>query len=348
MNNLWNKACAFMQFLKSRTFAVSLLSLFFAVIVFKITSLTKAVYVVDSQDRTLTFSMQEQPSSALQALDAGTLAVKQANIEDDNGHFTQINLTPYLNVAVKADGKTSTFQVESGTTVGQLLYQNDITYDGNDLLSPAAEKPLEDGDEIILQRVEYENYTVDEEIPYETVHKNSSLLKLGYSKCIQQGENGVKTLSYVRRTVDGVREDVQLLGEQVVKPPVTETILIGSLEPISKMDFDLDVDENGKPLHYKQVLTNQVATGYSAREGAKTASGRYAITGHVAVDPNEIPYGSKLYIVSADNKFVYGCAIAADTGTGLLADIVDVDLFYDTYQESVLNGRRIVDIYILE
>ena len=114
------------------------------------------------------------------------------------------------------------------------------------------------------------------------------------------------------------------------------------------MDFDLNVDENGKPLEYARLLENQIATGYSARPGASTASGRAARAGHVAVNPEEIPYGSRLYIVSKDNSFVYGCAIAADTGIGLLNDVVDVDLFYDTYQESVLNGRRIVDIYVLE
>ena len=31
-----------------------------------------------------------------------------------------------------------------------------------------------------------------------------------------------------------------------------------------------------------------------------------------------------------------------------MANVVDVDLFYETYEESVLNGRRIVDIYVLE
>ena len=67
-----------------------------------------------------------------------------------------------------------------------------------------------------------------------------------------------------------------------------------------------------------------------------------------SVNPNKIPYGSKLYIATTDNRFVYGCAIAADTGIGLMANVVDVDLFYETYEESVLNGRRIVDIYVLE
>ena len=69
--------------------------------------------------------------------------------------------------------------------------------------------------------------------------------------------------------------------------------------------------------------------------------------GYVAVDPTEIPFGSKLYFTSSDGSFVYGYAIAADTGTGLLNDVIDVDLFYETYTESCLNGRRTVDIYVL-
>ena len=36
--------------------------------------------------------------------------------------------------------------------------------------------------------------------------------------------------------------------------------------------------------------------------------------GNVAVDPRIIPYGSKLFIMSADGKYVYGYGIACDTG----------------------------------
>ena len=34
----------------------------------------------------------------------------------------------------------------------------------------------------------------------------------------------------------------------------------------------------------------------------------------MAVDPDVIPYGTKLYITSTDGKFVYGYAVATDTG----------------------------------
>lgn len=70
--------------------------------------------------------------------------------------------------------------------------------------------------------------------------------------------------------------------------------------------------------------------------------------GYVAVHPGEIPYGTRMYITSADNSFVYGFAIAADTGLGLLGDVIDVDLYYDTYLESCLNGKRNVNIYLLD
>ena len=37
-----------------------------------------------------------------------------------------------------------------------------------------------------------------------------------------------------------------------------------------------------------------------------------------------------------------------DTGIGPMQNIIDIDLYYESYLESALNGRRIVDIYVLE
>ena len=46
--------------------------------------------------------------------------------------------------------------------------------------------------------------------------------------------------------------------------------------------------------------------------------------------------------------FVYGYCIANDTGSSLWEDVIDLDLFYESYLESALNGMRTVDIYVLE
>ncbi len=61
-----------------------------------------------------------------------------------------------------------------------------------------------------------------------------------------------------------------------------------------------------------------------------------------------IPYGTHLYITSADGKHVYGYAIAADTGTALRDGIIDVDLFFNTYEGSCRWGKKKVNIYVLD
>ena len=147
--------------------------------------------------------------------------------------------------------------------------------------------------------------------------------------------------------VDGEVTRTELESNVVTEQPVTEIILQGTADPVSPLDFGYQLSADGTPVNYAYKLTDQVATGYSARSGAWGASGMTLSYGYVAVDPTEIPYGSKLYITSPDGSFVYGYAIAADTGTGLLNDVIDVDLFYETYTESCLNGRRTVDIYVL-
>lgn len=161
------------------------------------------------------------------------------------------------------------------------------------------------------------------------------------------GENGHKVTTYIDMSIDGVPQERELVGENITKRPVIEEILVGDNSPISPLQFGT-VGANGVPTNYRTVLTGQRATGYSAKRGAWGASGMRLSPGYVATNPNEIPYGTKMYIASPDGSFVYGYAIAADTGTGLMQDVIDVDLFYDTYTESCLSSHRIVNIYILD
>src|SRR5439155_27238095 len=69
-----------------------------------------------------------------------------------------------------------------------------------------------------------------------------------------------------------------------------------------------------------------------------TASGLPVGPGIVAVDPNVIPLGTRLYIPG------YGKGIAADTGGGIKGKIID--LWYSTYAECAKWGRRTVTITI--
>ena len=73
-----------------------------------------------------------------------------------------------------------------------------------------------------------------------------------------------------------------------------------------------------------------------------------AVRGVVAVDPEIIPYGTKMYVASPDGKIVYGYGVAGDTGGACMAGDIIADLCYDTLEECSIIGRRQMVLYILE
>ncbi len=199
-----------------------------------------------------------------------------------------------------------------------------------------------------MKRVEFRTTIEKEEIPFETVYKQSPLLKAGYTRILSRGIEGEREKTYTQKVVDGVVLNRQLTSDIVSREPISQLVLKGSPEPASNLDFGISLTPDGVPVTYKQLLTNQICTGYSASGLEARGASRMPLScGYVAVRANEIPYGTKLYITSADNSFVYGFAIAADTGTGLMAGIIDFDLFYDSYEESRLNGRKYLNVYVL-
>ncbi len=93
---------------------------------------------------------------------------------------------------------------------------------------------------------------------------------------------------------------------------------------------------------YRAAYTMR-ASAYLPSDGGGagiTATGMAARRGVVAVDPNVIPLGSRLYIPG------YGEAIAADTGGAIVGNTID--LCMESYDEAIQFGRRSVEVYVLE
>ena len=93
-----------------------------------------------------------------------------------------------------------------------------------------------------------------------------------------------------------------------------------------------------------------LATAYSLdgwpESDGITATGTQARYGEIAVDPEVIPLGTRMYIVSEDGQVVYGIATAEDTGSLILGH--RIDLYYDTYEECMRFGARNCIVYILD
>lgn len=270
-----------------------------------------------------------------------------------------VKLQTAYNVLLTADGATTELKTGDGT-VSDVVAKAGVTLGENDEVSPSLETELYDGIQITVYRVEYVERTAQEAIKYTTQTVKSDELYLGNSRVTQKGVNGSKTVVYSDKIVDGQLASSSVVSETVTKEAVPQIKTVGTKEkpavtvaalknggtPISELTPPSSLTlENGVPTSYKRVVTGKAAA-YSASAGAKTASGRTVKPGYIAVDPNQFPYGTELYIVSTDG-IVYGYCIAADTGGFVKKGKFTVDLFMNTTAQCRQWGARDVIIYVL-
>ena len=253
-------------------------------------------------------------------------------------------------VYVQADGQTIELNAYE-QTVADILERAGITLEQEDYIDLDPETVLAEGETVTVTRVRYEYVETYETVPYDTVTQKSNLMPLYVSEVVQEGANGTRTNTSLVKYIDGERVSETAVSSEITAYPVDEIISVGAAltVPYSKRDSERLVLENGLPVNYETVLSGK-SCAYTAAYGSGTASGRALEIGTVAVDPSIIPYGSELYIVSSDGSYVYGYAIAADTGN-LTEHGVLVDLYMgnseDYYWVSVEYGAKQVDVYVL-
>ncbi|MBQ8029129.1 MAG: G5 domain-containing protein [Clostridia bacterium] len=263
-------------------------------------------------------------------------------------------------VIVSVDGEEKGFKVAEGT-VKELLEKNNIRLGKNDIINIDPDSELVEKTRISIKRVEYKTVKEKVSIPYETVTKESDTLYIGQSQVKTPGENGKQTDYYKEKYVDGEKTKTTFVKSVVTKEPKEKVVLKGTkVRPLSISLFaagengviseltptlEIELDENGRPKNYKKLITGK-ATAYCG--GGITATGQKAMPGRVAVNPRQIPYGTKMYIISADGKYVYGYCEASDTGGFARKGTATVDLYMHSYDDCMQFGRRMVEIYILE
>ena len=331
-----------------------------ASLIFTVVYLDHVVYILDGDSATVTVTSEEDH---LRILDREGIALSAHDLVDHRPagaeNFRQISISHPFEITLTADGETRTFLSMEGDTVQEMLDQNGVELRSADKITHPRATVLMPGDDITIVRVDSRRVEEEVVIPYETDEEHTSLITYGTTRTLQYGANGLKKLTWEEILEDGEVVDRYVVREDILSYPTTAKVLVGDGSAISNFDFSdqYPLDENGNPINYIKVLRNQKATGYHRSgnawgAGYWTTKGQYGETycqeGTVAVVRlDEMPYGSKLYIKTPDNKFIYGYAVVNDTGE-FAYNGVTVDLFYESYEESVLNGARFVDIYILE
>lgn len=270
-----------------------------------------------------------------------------------------IEIYDIYKVVITADGKTFT-KVVSGKTVADALNMAGVTLSGEDFAVPATTALLKNNMAIEVFRVTVQERTENEVIEHATKYSYNDSLYREDKKVLVEGVDGSKAIVYEDRYINGELSSTSVVSENVVSQPVTELIEVGTKvrknaypssipvgKPISEMANPsyLQIGADGIPTTYSSVI-NAKATAYCI-PGGITSTGKRAQTGYIAVDPKEIPYGTEMYIVSADGQYVYGYCIAADTGGFIHSVDWTVDLYMNSESQCVNWGRRSVIIYVL-
>lgn len=254
-----------------------------------------------------------------------------------------------------------------GGTVADALAEAGVTLDESSVCNLKPEAVLTEETYIDVVSVKYVTESYNESIPFTAKVEYSSSLEKG-KKQVKGGVNGSRTVTVKKTYKNGVVTATETVSTVVTKPAVDKVTVIGtkvvnkkqtsttangtkpysSIKTIStlKAPANLTLTNKGIPTSYKKKVTVE-ATAYTDHSGTRCASGVLPQTGYIAVNPKVIPYGTKMFIVSADGKYVYGYAIAADTGGFIRKRPNNVDLFFNTKSECRQFGRRDVVIYFL-
>ena len=171
----------------------------------------------------------------------------------------------------------------------------------------------------------------------EVVQIQETLNAKGYWCGAADGIFGPKTYQGVTR----FQKDASLVVDGIVGPATRQALGLTNNTASAS-----NVSRSGSAVTRTGKVLTMVATAYDGcyacnypYYGQPSYIGLPLARGIVAVDPNVIPMGTRLYVEG------YGEAIAADQGNAIKGN--RIDLFFDTHQQALKYGMKTVQVTIL-
>lgn len=193
---------------------------------------------------------------------------------------------------------------------------------------------LKAGSEVAIAHVTGRSVkTYEQPVEVQVIRQRDDSMRMGEQVVVQEGSAGLQSIEEEILYQDGKEIKKLIISQNDIKRMVPTIIKEGTRDV---------VETSRGVVRYREVLTME-ATAYLPGDGdgrGITASGMVAKRGVVAVDPNVIPLGTRLYIPG------YGMAIAADTGGAIKGQ--KIDLLMESYGEAMEFGRRSIEVYILQ
>ena len=340
---------------------ISCIAVMTAVTIAVITLLGLSLNTVEMFDGEQTYTVRSLNTNVASVLSNLNLKSERYKITKTtvNNRMTSVEIAYAFPVYITKGDETREIEFTGGTVAEALLVAG-YEPDSNDFIEPAADTVINETAYIDYTDIEYVNGSFTEAVPHnvETVYSSA---KAAGTTSLTEGSDGLKQVNYTEKLVNGVSQEKTVTSEEILKTAVNGKKIIGtkkasesavktsaSVKCVSVLNpsSPIELDKNGAPVSYKSKMTAR-ATAYTYT-GNNCATGVAPKPGYIAVNPKVIPYGTKMYIKTADGSVIYGYAVAADTGGFVKNHPTGVDLFMSTESACRSFGVRNVEIYILE
>ena len=234
-------------------------------------------------------------------------------------------------VLTDINGNTTT-QYTTQKTVGAALRYLKAEYE-DATIYPRPKTHIEEGMHVYILPQDVKLVSLEEEVPFGVEYYDDNTLSYGVEKIGRHGKPG--KIAIVAKSIVGADGKTQLveLERKQVEEPKNQIIRRGLQQAV-------ETPEGWKRYSKKMVAHTTAYTIHCGNGDGLTSIGLVPRVGIVAVDPNVIPYYTKMYIPG------YGIAVAGDCGGAINGN--DVDVFVESYEDAIRWGRRNVEIYILE
>ena len=231
-----------------RVFAAVLMCTVTLSVMMGVSSHTRVYTVQDGDITRVVVTMSDAPYLTFDGRDTMWVDTTVSEDEEDEEENTG------LSVEVFADGQsTLVYLPEEGATVSDVIQQAGVTVGELDQVNADKDATATDGMLVQVDRVEYEEYTVTETVPYKTTYRQTCVIKTGKTKVDIYGKNGEKQITYRKSYVNGELVKEEKVGEVVTKKARDQVVLKGAAYgyTIAKTpsNANIKLDSKNQPLN---------------------------------------------------------------------------------------------------
>ncbi len=240
-----------------------------------------------------------------------------------------------------------------GERLDALFVRLGILMDDSILVSEPLDTMTRDGMEVRVDNLVRNTESYTTEIPFQITYCEDPTMAVGEEKVLVTGKPGQMLCTANVDYVNGLEARRSVYQQTVLEDPVNQVVVVGTGEQVGEAS-DMPLFGNGvivlpsgEVLTYirKDVFTATAYTHFDDGCDEFTANGTPVKWGVVAVDPEVIPYGTRMFIVSNDGAYVYGLSTAEDCGGAIQNK--RLDLYMPTLEEAFKFGIRDCTVYFL-